>query len=145
MAEGSLRGRTTGSDFMLALVVCEELLDGSERRTRWLHASRVGQLSAALLGLGAACVLLGGQRPGGWLGGLAVVLAAGFAIGVPVVAQILLAAPLHEQIVRDRTIMVDTVNVLRELLPMIVEAERWGITQQRFVQSRIQRFPIGQR
>lgn len=141
VAAGSPRGHTTGQDFVRALAVCESLLEAGERRTRWLHTVRIGQVGAALLGLSAVSILLGGN--GGWFGGLAVLLVAGLAIGVPGTAQFLLVAPLREQIARDETTMVDTINVLRELMPMIAEAERWGVTQRQLIEARIRRFPIG--
>lgn len=135
------RRHTTGADFMRALVAAETLLDAGERRNHWLHIVRVGQLSAALAGLVTVCVLVAGEQQA-WL---AVVLASGFAVGVPAAAEVLLAQSLRGQIARDTAAMVDTISVLRELLPTIVEDEQWGATQQQFVQTRIQRFPIGRR
>ncbi|MEK8105799.1 hypothetical protein NKG94_12850 [Micromonospora sp. M12] len=133
---------TSGDDFERFLREAEALLtavDGArDRYRRYLIVERIAV--AAILATGV-CALIAVLPH--YIGAAATVAA--FVVLATILVNSLrrnVRAPLNAEIYRDEKVMAGMVNILRELLPLISENERWlelRITQTRM---RIGRFPI---
>ncbi|MET8067465.1 hypothetical protein [Micromonospora sp. NPDC005313] len=134
-------GDLSGPEFERLLGGAEHLLarvDAARERLRWYEALRAVVLAVLLLvGLVAAV-----SASDWWTG-------AGVAAGATVIVAWFAATfarsvvkPLLSQIYRDEKLMVATVNMLRELLPLLSHDERWSEVRQDRSRLRLGRFPI---
>ncbi|WP_349876903.1 hypothetical protein ABIH81_22705 [Micromonospora sp. HUAS YX12] len=134
-------GDLSGPEFERLLRGAEHLLtrvDAARERLRWYEALRVVVLAVlVLVGLVTAV-----SAADWWTG-------AGVAAGAAVIVAWFAATfrrrivkPLLSQIYRDEKLMVATVNMLRELLPLLSHDERWSEVRQDRSRLRLGRFPI---
>ncbi|MEU4792628.1 hypothetical protein ACFWRG_22475 [Micromonospora tulbaghiae] len=134
-------GDLSGPEFERLLRGAEHLLtrvDAARERLRWYEALRAVVLAVlVLVGLVAAV-----SASDWWTG-------AGVAAGATVIVAWFAATfrrsvvkPLLSQIYRDEKLMVATVNMLRELLPLLSHDERWSEVRQDRSRLRLGRFPI---
>ncbi|ADL46901.1 MULTISPECIES: hypothetical protein [Micromonospora] len=134
-------GDLSGPEFERLLGGAEHLLtrvDAARERLRWYEALRAVVLAVlVLVGLVAAV-----SASDWWTG-------AGVAAGATVVVAWFagtfrrsVVKPLLSQIYRDEKLMVATVNMLRELLPLLSHDERWSEVRQDRSRLRLGRFPI---
>jgi hypothetical protein len=132
--------RATGTDFNETLHHAERLLrDVDGARTR-IHLIR-------LIGLGVVVITgLVAIPSAAWSDGLWPAAAATWSVA-SVLSVVVLASsstkPLHRQLRRDELAMVDLVDGLRELLPLLADEEKWNSTLILLAQTRLERFPIG--
>jgi uncharacterized membrane protein YjjP (DUF1212 family) len=132
----------SGEDFELALRDAESLLanvdDARDRYRRYLLIESIAVSGVLAAGV---CTMIASLPDGA----ATVATAAAFlALAATLMSYLRsrVRAPLAAQIYRDEKVMAGVVNILRELLPLIAENERWAqlrITQTRM---RIGRFPI---
>ena len=137
----NLERRATGSDFEKTLQHAELLLDKIDNARKSITQAR--GISAAFLTIIAFATAVAVAFSGS-------ALRTGFLIGVGALAIIAAAGltsrtilPLHRQIRRDELTMVDLVETMRELLPLLADEEKWSYARNRLAETRLERFPIG--
>jgi hypothetical protein len=137
----NFRPRAVGEDFELALQRSESLLSDIDGTHRRLAAIWCG--SWVLLSVMALTVALIASFSNDFI-------RASLAVVEGLVAAILIAAlvrrwttTLRRQLRRDELSMIDLVNMLRDLFPLVSEEGKWDSTQIKFIQTRLERFPIG--
>jgi hypothetical protein len=137
----SFERRATGSDFEKTLQHAELLLDKIDNARKSITQARGA--SAALLTLIAFATAVAVTFSSS-------AFRTGFLIGIGALAIIAAAGltsrtilPLNQQIRRDELTMVDLVETMRELLPLLADEEKWSYAQNRLAETRLERFPIG--
>lgn len=133
--------RATGEDFKLALQLAESLLsdvDGAHRRLATIRSGSWVLLTV----IGLTIALLASFSNDFIRAGLAI--AEGLVSAIIVTALVRRwTAAIRRQLRRDELSMIDLVNWLRELFPLVAEEEKWDSTQAKLIQTRLERFPIG--
>jgi hypothetical protein len=127
-----------------ALTISERLLDQAEwtsERRRTVRTTEAGIVAFALLvitGVAGLDQAAGGTR-------LTIVAVIVFLLGISVATMIylVLEIPLRERAARDARVLVETVGLIRELLPLVARSEEWDELQTDLFRSRLSRFPIG--
>ncbi len=139
--EESFGLRTGGEDFEFALQRAESLLSDVDAAHRRLATIRSG--SWALLIVIALTVALLASFSSDFIRAI-------LAVAEGLLSAILMAAlarswavATSKQLRRDELSMIDLVNMLRELFPLVAEEEKWDNTRNKFIQTRLERFPIG--
>jgi len=139
--EENFTPRATGEDFELALKRAESLLSDVDCADRGLAAIRSG--SWVLLTVIVLTIALLASFSND-------LIRASLAVAEGLVSAAVIAAlvrrwteAVRRQLRRDELSMIDLVNMLRELFPLVSEEEKWDSTQTKFIQTRIERFPIG--
>lgn len=137
-------GVTTGREFEEALQTAEALLkqaDHAQEKADRTLAVEVGTV-ASTVAVAAIIVILGFSS--GILGRV-LVLAIGVLAGLVTAAatHVTVRARLARQSKRDEQAAVDIVSLLREVLVLITDTEKWSETQLRLARARLSRFPIG--
>ncbi len=135
------RARTTATDFERALSVAEMLLAEVERKRTRAQVVQIAMYFIVTVGVFASLALpalSGGAVPGGAIAGITLILTL---LGAAACYAALLPS-LRRQIARDGRAMIELVDVLRELFPLVLEHEQWSGPQQHIIRTRIGRFPI---
>lgn len=132
----------TGWEFDRALDKAERLLDSWDRSQSQLRLTTAlisvsVLVTATLLAVVAASATLAVTIP------VLAVAAAGLGLAAFWLNRYLRA--LHVVSRRDERAMLEVIDVLRELLPDIARAERWGPARYQITTARVSRFPVGRR
>jgi hypothetical protein len=143
--EGPPSTRVTSSGQLdHVLDVTEILLERAEQAATWCRALRATEVGVVAL---AVFVLTGWVGLSHDIGGarLVIVSVIGLLVSVFVSAAIyfLVEAPIRVRITRDATAIVDVVGLVRELMPLVAQHEKWNELQTHLMSSRLSRFPIG--
>lgn len=137
----NFKPRATGEDFERALERAECLLSDVDGAHRRLATIRSG--SWVLLTVIALTIALLASFSNDFI-------RASLAVAEGLVSATLIVAlvrrwtlAVRRQLRRDELSMIDLVSMLQELFPLVAEEEKWDSTQAKFVQARLERFPIG--
>ena len=139
--EENFEPRATGEDFELALQRAEALLSDVDDSHRRLATIRSGSW-VLLIVLALAVALLASFSSDFLRASLAVAEGLLSATLIVAIARGWTAA-IRKQLRRDELSMIDLVNMLRELSPLVAEEEKWDYTRNKLTQIRLERFPIG--
>jgi hypothetical protein len=138
---------TTGKDLDEALTIAEKLLDQAERTTercRLLYIAAVGVtalVAFALTGLVELSRFTGGVRL--WAVWVIGILGAAAGLLTAFLIRVAVEAPLRKRAARDAKAAVEVVGLLRELMSLVADHERWSELQLLSFRTRVSRFPIG--
>jgi len=136
---------TSGADFDDGLSRAEALLRDVDRGQ---FEARMLQLVATggILGVAFAVALAIAATS---LSVIAATAVAAVGAGTAVLGLWFLGAgvmrPLARRVARDERAMIEIIGVLRELMGVVAEEEKWSASRQQLAKTRIARFPIGPR
>ena len=132
--------KASATDLEKALQQSERLLnevDGGRRRIALVQAVSSALIAVVVLAL--ALPEAGSHDPiPVWA---AIVGALAAALIIAALSQRLITL-LRKQVSRDELIMIDLVNMQRQLLPLLARDEDWSSVQSILAQKRLERFPI---
>jgi hypothetical protein len=140
----SSSGVTTGHQFGYALDVTETLKEQADRAQE--KADRLLTVELGIIAIAIAIItVVFALSPGIIRPVIVLIIVGAVGLTLAVAIHIVVRVPLRNQAERDNQAVVDIVSLLREVLPLVADVEKWNETEMRLAKVRLSRLPIGKR